>query len=188
MLMAVNELFEYQFESHTTTRNAINSYLIYQILSSHYIVLCGTLSPTASRVLSSSTRCFHPSLLRTIVLPNLDKVLNHQQTLFRSTGQYGSSVSWVLTKFQPIGVEYSLRHRPMQPRYPRQYPQHLHPIIQPQWYHHLLPCLVMRGTPKNSPISLHLGCDCSSFKWLYRLLTRGQPNLVHRPQRHQWVS
>jgi len=186
--MAVNELFEYQFESHTTIRNAINSYLIYQILSSHYIVSCEILSHTASRPLNSSTRCFHPSPHPTIVLRNLDKVLNHQQTLFQLTGQYGSSVSWVLTRYQPIGVEYNLRHRPIQPRYPRQYPQHLHPTIQPQLYHHLLPCLVMRGTPKNSPISLHPGCDYSSFKWLYRLFTRGQPNLVHRPQRHQWVS
>jgi len=183
--MAVNELFEYQSESHTTIQNDISSYLIYQILSSHYIVSCEILSHTASRVLNFSTRCFHPSPHPTIVLPNLDKALNHQQTLFQLTGQYGSSVSWVPMKYQPIGVEYNLRHKPIQPRYPRQYPQHLHPTIQPQLYHHPLPCLAMRGTPRSSPTSLRLGCDCSSFKWLYRLFTRGQPNLVHRPQRHQ---
>ena len=183
--MAVNELFEYQSESHTTTQNDINSCLIYPILSSLYIASCEILSHMASRVLNSSTRCFHPSPHPIIVRPNQDKVLNHQPTLSQSIGRYGSSVSWVLTKYQPIGVEYNLLHRPIQPRCPRQYRQHLHPTIQPQLYHHPLPCLVMRGTPKNSPISLHPGCDYSSFKWLYRLFTRDQPNPVHRPQRHQ---
>jgi hypothetical protein len=154
--MIVNELSEYQSESHITIRNDISSYLTYQIPWSHYIVLCGTQSLTASRVLSSSIRCSHLSPHPTIAPPSQDKVPNHQQTQYRWIGQYGSFVYWVPTRFRRIGVEYNLQHRPIQLRYLVPY-RLLHlQTIQLQ-YHHLLPCLVMRGILRSLPISLHPG-------------------------------
>jgi hypothetical protein len=63
MLMIGNERSVYQYESRTTIRNAINSYLTSPTLWSHSIDSCGTLYHMDLRVLNCSTQCSRPSPL-----------------------------------------------------------------------------------------------------------------------------
>ena len=63
MLIQGIEHSVYQYESRTTTRNAINSYRTSPILWSHFTDSCGTLFHTDSRGRNCLIQCSRPSLL-----------------------------------------------------------------------------------------------------------------------------